>query len=359
MDSKGRLLILELGGIGDVVMALPALSAIVGAPGDTRIKILVVERTASIVEQLRHYRRDLEIEGTDVYGRKDPLEWFRLARRLRREGYERVIDMSAVEGFWAGIRRFIFLKALSAPEIIGRNTGGLGWAYTKSVYEELTSKEHEVERKIKVAKLLGIEVEERRPRFITVPHHRGWAEAFLADLSRGPILGVNPGAYRPSRMWRWERFRCIALWAVRELGMGVVLTGGEGDRELIGRIAEGLPVERVRLAIGLPIPRLAALIERFALFLTNDTGPMHVAAAVDTPVIALFGQTNIWRYRPYMEEGRYVIIKKNSTVCKRRAFAHPMEECRRYLCKGGECMDLIGVEEVKDALRRMVDRVVS
>ncbi|MFQ5900903.1 MAG: glycosyltransferase family 9 protein, partial [Thermodesulfobacteriota bacterium] len=354
--KKQKILILELGGIGDVVMALPALKGLVDLYRDDDLKILTVERTLPIVEQIEYtHPTGFNVESVDVLRKGGFLSWLGLIRRLKREGYDTVIDLSAIERYLAGVRRYLFLKLLSVNEAIGRNTDGLGWAYTRSIDETLTSSEHEVERKLRVAELLGIKIGDKRPEMIIKDEEREWAEYLLKDLpEKGLVIGMNPGAYRPSRMWSVEKFKEIAQWLVEELSASLLIMGGEKEKGLIENISMGLPEEKVVQCVGLAIPRLAAVMDRVSLLVTNDTGSMHVAAAVNTPIIALFGQTNFGRYHPYMDEERYVAIKKDCTVCPHTSFRNPMEECRRYSCNSQECMQFISVEEVKSAVQTLI-----
>jgi ADP-heptose:LPS heptosyltransferase len=80
---------------------------------------------------------------------------------------------------------------------------------------------------------------------------------------------------------------------------------------------------------------------------------MHITAA-DVPIIAIFGQTNLKRYHPYMDDSRFVAIKKDHSVCPYFSFEHPRQECRRYDCNGNNCMDAITVNEVKEAVKKLV-----
>jgi ADP-heptose:LPS heptosyltransferase len=115
-------------------------------------------------------------------------------------------------------------------------------------------------------------------------------------LTRRPLVVIHPGCSMPARTYPSEGFAAIVEQIVADLGAAVVLTGGAGERELLEQIAGRLtPATRreTRLCVGaLPFPVFCALVAAADVAITNNTGPMHIAAAVQTPVVALFALTN-------------------------------------------------------------------
>lgn len=359
MTVDKKILILELGGIGDAVMSIPAIGGILNHFKNTSVNILTVSRTKPIVENLK--ARDFEnfnIIATDALEKGGIDRWIGLIKEIRNKKYDIVIDLSAIETFKAAVKRYVFLKLLGVKELIGRDTEGRGWAFTKKAKEELTSNEHEVERKAKVVELLGVKIGNKMPVLITLQGEKEKAKDILSGWLNDNrlIVGINPGAYRPSRMWREERFKEIVKWLIEDIGAFVIVIGGDKERELVERIAESFPCDMVMKVIGMPILELAAVIERMALLITNDTGTMHIAAALNVPTVAIFGQANLFRYRPYMDSLRYVAIRKDYTkVCPYLSFKHPMEECLRYDCPYN-CMDAVTVDDVKEAVKKLISK---
>src|SRR5690606_32613595 len=111
------------------------------------------------------------------------------------------------------------------------------------------------------------------------------------DPSR-PWVVVHPGSTAPSRRWMPERFAEVARRLVEEDGVQVVFTGDRGERDLIAGIREAMRAPSASLAGALDLPGLAAVLEASPLLLSNNTGPVHVAAAVGTPVVDLYALTN-------------------------------------------------------------------
>jgi len=123
---------------------------------------------------------------------------------------------------------------------------------------------------------------------------RDWLTG-VGDM-RGPLVVIHPGCTMPARTYPWAGYAAIADRLVAELGATIVLTGDAGERALLERIAGHLaPATRQSTSVCagiLPFPAFCALIAAADLTVTNNTGPMHIAAAVETPVVALFALTN-------------------------------------------------------------------
>ncbi len=282
--------------------------------------------------------------------------WNSLIKKMRSGKYDIAIDLSAVETYKAALKRWMFFRLLGVPQTFGRNTNGRGWGFSKRAEDILTSEEHEVIRKLKVTELLGL-TGDVDAAVLTVPEaETEYAEEMFADWlnSKELIIGINPGAFRPSRMLPEERFKQLAEWFIDNLSANIVLTGGDKEKAVVDRIAASLPGDRVKTVTGISIMKLAAVMKRMNLLITNDTGPMHIAAAVGAPIVAIFGQTNLCRYHPYLDDLDYIAIKKEVTLCPYYSFDHPMQECRRHYCEDNRCMNTITLDEVREAAEKVL-----
>jgi heptosyltransferase-2 len=356
--AEEKILILELGGIGDTAMSIPAIRAVLNSYRNAHITVLTVPRTRAIIESLkREGFGNLDVVATDAMDKNGVNGWSSLIKKMKRERYDIAIDLSAVETFKAAVKRWLFFKSLGVTKTFGRNTNGRGWGFSKKADDVLTSSEHEVLRKIKVVELLGLKADRAAPCLTVPDSDREYADAILSEWTdRELIAGINPGAFRPSRMWPAERFKEIARWLTGEMSARVVITGGDKEKDLVKSIAESLPGERVKTVTGVSIMKFGAVIRRMNIFVTNDTGPMHIAAATGVPIVALFGQTNLYRYHPYMDDSMYVTLKKDCGICPFYSFEHPMNECRRHDCEDKKCMDSITLDEVKEAAEKLLSK---
>jgi heptosyltransferase II len=164
------------------------------------------------------------------------------------------------------------------------------------------------------------------------------AEILGAD---GPWIGVNPGAaYGSAKQWIPERFAAVAARAGRELGARAAIVGSASERSLAERLASSLPVPARVLCGETTLPELIGVISHCRLFLTNDSGPMHLAAAQGVPVVAVFGPTDWRETAPVATPHRIVREDVECAPCKLREC--PIDHA---------CMKRITVDRVFDAVK--------
>ncbi|MFO7897493.1 MAG: glycosyltransferase family 9 protein, partial [Planctomycetota bacterium] len=291
-----RILVLEAGGIGDAILASPALDALRERFPGARIAAIATPRAAPVLESL-----DLGIELPTLrlarkLGRLLDAARLVLAARARRP--DLLIDLSSIETDAAARRRRALVALIGARRSIGRNTDGRGTFFDDAMAESLFDDEHEISRKLRVLASLDIAVEEPEPRIGVSDAARARARRRLRESGlddHGECIGVHPGAFLPTRRWPADRFaRLVADLAEASPRRRFLVTGGTREAELVDRVARAAPDRAVR-AVAPPLPELAALVGRCRLVVTNDTAMTHVAAAQHVPVVAIFGRTNLAR----------------------------------------------------------------
>jgi ADP-heptose:LPS heptosyltransferase len=158
-------------------------------------------------------------------------------------------------------------------------------------------------------------------------------------------VGVHVSGGRPIKQWPPERFAQVAGHLARDYGATIVLTGAAEERPLVDAMRtalEGLPVIDVSGSIDLPT--LAAVLERLDLYVTGDTGPMHLAGAVGTPVVAVFGPSDPVRYALRGGHDRVVRIDLPCSPCNR--IRRPPERCVGHT---PDCLAFVAAERVTEA----------
>ncbi|MBA3414009.1 MAG: glycosyltransferase family 9 protein [Chloroflexia bacterium] len=292
-----RLLVVRLDNLGDVLVTTPAIHALRRALPAAHIALLASATGAQAG------RLNPDLDETIVYEAPWMDPWQTLLQDSARE--ERTIARLREGAFDAAVIFTSFRQSplpsaylcylANIPLRLAASIDGPGSLLT-SRHKHPTAPMHETERGLDLVAAVGIAPAER-DLVLAVPtssrravEDGGW---WVAD---GPRVVVHPGCTMPARTYPWEGFAAVIERLVRDLGASVVVTGTESERELVERVVATVPAEmrdRVRAGAGeLAFAEFCALIEAADLTVTNNTGPMHVAAAVKTPVVALFAWTN-------------------------------------------------------------------
>jgi len=325
-----EILIVKPSSLGDIIDALPAVGAIRNRFPSARISWLVKSEWAAILKG--HPAIDEVIAV--------PFRWgaiFQLIRAVRTRPFDLVVDLQGL------LRSAILGYATGAPVRIGFAAAreGAPWFYTDrvSIPEGVV---HAVDRYRRVAKGLGCDVEGVH---FNIPSSAETATNIRRLLQEGGLSGsapfalIHPTARWESKKWEPTRFAELADWMAREKKLPIVFVGTKSEKEEVGRIVAKMKQPAINVAGKTSLPELAELIRRAAFFVCNDSGPMHLAAAVGTPVVALFGPTDPKKIGPY-GTGHTVIQKE--VGCN---------GCSRNRCiRGNECMKAISVDEVIRAI---------
>ncbi len=204
---------------------------------------------------------------------------------------------------------------------------------------------HVIDDRLKVAALAGCPTDDRRMELTVAEESRDRVETLLADrgIQRGHIVtGLQVGAATPSRRWPPKRYaELIKSLAARSPALRFVLTGSPGERQILEEVREAAGVEHATVTAGHgALGDLPALIERFNVLVTPDTGVLHMAVALGTPTVSLFAMADSKRSGPGYDLEKHHIIQKSRTC----------EDCVSKRCEYAECMEAITVKEVADAV---------
>jgi lipopolysaccharide heptosyltransferase II len=325
-------------------MATPVLAALRRAYPQARLDFAVGEWSAPALAHNSHLSGLVDC-GLVGSGRRYPLAQYRaLVDRVRRAGYDwcLILERSAVVGLvpWlAGVRHRI-----------GLDSGGRGFAHTVRV--PVVRGRHEAETYLDVVRAAGVPVEDPRLEFYPTEQERARAVTLLPDEGRWlaihPGGGTNPGMSLTAKRWPADRFAAIA-GRTAAAGMRVALVGAAYDAPLAEEVERAVEA-RARPAVSnlagkTTLGELGAVLERCAAFLGNDTGAMHLAVAVGTPPVALFGPTDPAMYGPY-RLGEAVSAGLPCSPC--------FVDGRAPDCAGPRCMEAITVDEVWNALQQVL-----
>jgi predicted lipopolysaccharide heptosyltransferase III len=333
-----NILVIKLRYLGDVLLATPTLQALKAAYPTARLTALVNRGT----EEMLIGNPDVdEIMPVD---RGSIVEQWRFAVTVRRRGFDLVVDLTDGD-------RAAFLTWISGASVrIGFNAEQrwTGRCYTTVVYGNATA--HRIERDLAALTPLNIAPRDRIPRLWLSHEDESGAEELLANLavpSDQSLVVIQPGARYWFKAWPSERFAELADRLTEKFGCQVLVGGSRQEIDLAQLVVKQAKSRLISIAGRSPIRTLAALFKRAALFVGNDTGAIHIATAVGTPVVALFGPSNPAEWGP--RGGPAEVIYKGLDC---RACFHPT-------CQRGEqnCMKLITVDEVMSAAARQLGQV--
>ena len=242
---------------------------------------------------------------------------------------------------------FLF-SAIGAKYRIGRDTDRRGFFYNLKVPEGSLSSSHEVERMLDIARTLGAKIRNKDLEIPLFTDDRNYVTEFFSQhhiREDDLVIGINPGAFRPSRKWDKKKFALVADGLSKKYQARIIITGGKRDIKLANNISNLMIIKPIIVAGKTTLKQLAVLIQKCKLFITNDSGPMHIAAAVKTPLIALFGPGPL-EYSPYGDGKRHIVIKKEVDC----------SPCYKMKCRSHKCMERISAGEVLQAAEKQLDR---
>lgn len=338
-----RALVIKLRYVGDVLLASEVPRALKAALPGVQVTMAVMQGTEAVLKRNPHVDDVLTVDRSSFWTQA---EFF---REIRRREFDCVVDLT-------GNDRSEFACLLSgAPVRIGFREGRR-WrarlAYTHE-YDLHLGSLHRVERDLGVLGAIGIRIAGEAPVLHLSREEEAAAERLLArlhiDPDRGPMVMLHPGARYWFKTWPPERFAALANRLIEQRHATVLIGGGPQEQPIAKAIEVMAHPSIVSLVGAIDLREYAALVKRCALFVGNDNGAMHIAAAVGTPVVGLFGPSDPVQWAPRCKT---VEICYKGLDC--RACFHPT-------CQRGEqnCMRQITVDEVLQAAARVLtaDRV--
>jgi lipopolysaccharide heptosyltransferase II len=336
LPPGARVLVVRLGAIGDVTNALVFATALRERDPGVHIGWAVHRLAAPLVQG------HPAIDRVHVWDRRGGLGAFRtLVRELRAARYDLAVDLQRI------LKSALLARSSGARRVLGfdrSRTKEASWLFTTERVPPGDPAAHRVAEYLEVAAALDARPGEVRHDLPVEPEAEAWAEALVGELGGAPIL-INLGASKPANRWPPERFGALARGLAEDPGGPVVLAGGPDDRAS-GERASAMAGAGIHDLVGATtLPQLVSLQRRARLFIGCDTGPMHLAAAVGLPVLALFGpadpsRTGPWEPRPGT---RHVVLREPP----------PCAPCHRKTCNQPRhaCMEDLTVERVLGVAR--------
>ncbi len=304
-----NILVIDFGQLGDVVLSLPALAAIRARFPSARVSVAVGRPAVAVIELACVADEVLGVDRVALRDGPKPLSIFRIAKLVkdvRRAGFDFVIDLHSLSetnllGYLSKAPQRLYARR---P---GRSLDWLSNFRPRPPIEDTTK--HATARYLDVLAPLGVGEVSRVPRLQTRAEDDRAVEEMLRKERAGtdaPLVGIFPGAGHPSRRWPLEQFAELARRLEVNDGVRVVLFAGPEERALVREMRAQFPRSAI-VFDRLTIPQLTSALSRLAVLISNDTGPMHIAAAVGSPVVILMAHHPMFAcYIPPGERHRVV-----------------------------------------------------
>lgn len=356
-----HILVIRLDLIGDLVLSSVVVRVLKRTYPDAEIDLLALPSSASIVQgdpdlsEIIPYNPNVWRRPEALFQPRNRLEAWRVIRRLRARHYDIAVS---VFGPWAAI-----LAVLSgARRRVGYGREGYPGFLTDSVHGrhwQRGARLHEVDYCLRLARAAGATIQEgdRVPRLTVTSQAQQEAALLLGQVGISPNrpfiachVSSNNGQ---SKRWPVPYWAALIDRLIRELHVQVALTGAPGDRPLIERITGLMQEQPVNLAGKTSLPQLAAILQRADLLISGDSGPMHIAGAVGTPLIAIHGPTDPAHSGPVSPKAT---ILKSDIWCSPCYNAKDTADCPFYTT---QCMKNILPTRVFEVARQKLQEHTS
>lgn len=366
-----RILAVKLADLGDLLTITPALQALRAAHPSARIDLLVPPRSADLLKHASYIDRIVTFDKfafdslRGLFDIRGVVKTVAFLARLRAARYDGMAIFHHYTSRW-GTLKFAVLALASGSRARAGIDNGRGRFLTVRVPDEGFGAVHEAEYWLSVAALLGADAESVWRSRITVGEGdrtaaRGLLSYFGTERA-SPLIAMHPGAgsYSRARIWPMEGFAKVATGLMKSHDAGVVVLGGPDEVDAASQLEHliGGAGAVLNLAGRTSIHETAAVIEECNLFLGNDSGPMHLAAAVETPVVAVFGPSNWRAWGPYTPAGQrspHAIVSRDLPCMPCFYRAHDLG--LREGCGTRPCLTGLSHVPVLRACREILDKL--
>jgi heptosyltransferase II len=308
MFDPRNILVIDFGQLGDVVMSLPALRAIREKFPYAKITVAVGKPGKELLNLCGYANEILEVDRVALRDGPTLISIGRIAKfvsQVRKQKFDFVIDLHSyyetnILGFLSGASHRLYSRREN------RSLDFLSNFKPQPARERTAA--HLVDRYLDMLKPLGIENVPRIPVLKTSPADDKAVEAMLKKekaQSRELLVGMFPGAGNASRVWPLEKFAEVADHLIRNDRVRVIVFAGPEERALVPQMRSVFPGGTIFFD-RLTIPQLASAQARLTLFISNDTGPAHIAAAVGTPVVVILDQPDLNSFTPVGDLNRFI-----------------------------------------------------
>jgi ADP-heptose:LPS heptosyltransferase len=351
-DNISKILVIEVSGIGDIVMSIPAFRALREKYPQACIVALISSRVYPLLKGCPYIDEVYMFEignfkfSWDMPNISGIFNSLGVILRLRVKKFDLVINLYQIASFWGNLRMKMLFKVISPRLSVGRETQGKGEFYNLKLKSSLIEEVHEVEKKLELMNLVGASCDDKRLELWPDNEAESRAVQILDEfgIKEGDYLvGISPNSLQRGNLWLDERFAELADNLVVVYNAKIVFFGTFQEKRRVGKIIAFMKHKPINLIGRLSLAKYICVLKRLKVFITLDSGPMHIASVYKIPTIVLSGSASSNKFGPYNNEKAIIVHKK--VVCS------PCYQPNK--CKNNICMDAIHVSDVLDAFKEL------
>lgn len=284
-----KILFIRIDRIGDLVLSTPALRVLKQRFPQSELVVLVSPSNQSLLLNNPY------VDKVFVYDKRERLvDKIGVIQQLRGHGFDLAIDpypdyevKTALVALLSGAKRRIGYSSYGRDAFF--NLKGPG----------LVKDKHQIDLTLDILRPLGVGMNDKKPEIFLTNDEKQWARNWLRQRSAGgkPIVGIHPGAYYESQKWPPDSFGEVAKRLRENKKLDAIIFGGLGDKDLVEHI-NSMTSEDTLTHVQGDLRQFAALLSHCTLLICNNSGPLHIAVALDIPTISIMGPTNKDRWMP-------------------------------------------------------------
>jgi heptosyltransferase-2 len=336
IKKNPKILVTRFSSLGDIVLTTPVYHNLKLSYPECKISVAVKEKFSDILEGNPYIDNLIVLKNGESI--------FSLIKRIRIEKFDVFIDLHNK------LRSFILRLFCPIPEVIVYRKNAISkYLYIKNSAKRNFTTTHTIEKYLDVLKEIGIHPTIQSPEIFVNDYFNHFCEQYKVGQN-DLLIGINTGSVWPTKKWLPERFAEVADWLTTNYGAKIVIVGSTNDRDDINKVLAAAKHQYIDLCGKTNLKELATLISRCSLFITNDSGPMHIATAFHVPLVAIFGSTTKeLGFAPYGENNCIVEVDLPCRPCS----SHGLKNCPK---NHFQCMRDISSEQVILAAKSLLDK---
>ena len=332
--SVRKILVIKLRAIGDVLLSTVVLPGLRQEFPDSTIDFLCEIPAAGVIQGNPYIDHALIFDAKSENG-------LSLITRIRKQKYDLVIDL------FGNPRSAVVTLFSNARYRVGYRFSWRRYCYS-IVVNPRGGEVHNAEFNLDAVRFLGVPVSGQSPYFPLTEEARLFAEEFVKanNLENSFLIAVNAGGGWYTKKWRPDHYASLLRRCCDEFDVRAVLVWGPGELDVVRAISEKIG-HRGIITPPTTIPQLGAVLKRCTMMVTNDSGPMHIAAALGVPVVAVFGPTNPLLQGPLGSHSE--VVRKEDLDCL---------ACNLTACPiGNPCMEALSVDQVYRTVKKFIEQL--